>query len=93
MPAVAAPLPLSDDHPDELLKREITPPLQIEETSLEEIFEIERTIELLKEGKFKSIALQFPDDLLHSSAEVSQRLQEGIKDAKLYILADTSYGR
>lgn len=90
---MAAPLPLSGDHPDELLKREVTPRLEIEETSLEEIFEIERTTELLKEGKFKSIALQFPDDLLHGSAEVSKRLQEGIEEAKVYILADTSYGR
>jgi len=92
MSVVTAPLPLSDDHPDELLNRPITPSLETEETDFEEIYEIERTIKLLKEGGFKTIALQFPDDLLHDAAKMSRRLQNGVDGAKTYILADTSYG-
>ena len=71
MTTVTAPLPLSDDHPDELLSRTITPPLQTTEViSLEEVYEIERTLHLLKAGGFRHVALQFPDDLLHAAAEV-----------------------
>jgi hypothetical protein len=94
MTTVTAPLPLSDDHPDELLSRAITPPVQIESTSsFEEAYEIERTLQLLKKGNFKTIALQFPDDILHDAAEVSRRIKDGIEGIKTYILADTSYGR
>jgi hypothetical protein len=93
MTTVTAPLPLSDDHPDELLSRAITPPVQIESTSFEEAYEIDRTLQLLKKGNFKTIALQFPDDILLDSAEVSRRIKDGIEGVKTYILADTSYGR
>lgn len=93
MTTVTAPLPLSDDHPDELLTRSITPPLRTDTFSLEEIYEIERTIQLLREGEFRTIALQFPDDLLHDAAQVSRLLQNGLEGVKTFILADTSYGR
>jgi len=92
MTNLTTPLPLSDDHPDELLSRAITPPLKTDKLSLEETYEIERTKNLLEEGNFKTVALQFPDDILHDAAEVSKRLQ-GLDGVKTYILADTSYGR
>lgn len=92
MTALTTPLPLSDDHPDELLSREITPPIQTDKLSLEETYEIERTKKLLQEGGFKTAALQFPDAILHDASEVSKRLQE-LDGVKTYILADTSYGR
>jgi len=92
MTALTGPVPLSDDHPGDLLNRSITPPFQTGGRSLEDVYEIERTRWLLKEGKFSNVALQFPDDMLHDAASVAQMLQ---KDAehKTYILADTSYGR
>lgn len=93
MTTVTAPLPLSDDHPDELLSRTITTQLHTNEISLEEIYEIDRTKRLLKEGNFRTIALQFPDDMLHDASEVSKLLLEGTDGIKSYILADTSYGR
>jgi len=95
MTTLTSPVPLSDDHPDELLSRSITPPLQTKNNnlSLEETYEIERTVNLLKEGNFKTIALQFPDDILHDVAEVSKQLQSRLDGVKTYILADTSYGR
>jgi diphthamide biosynthesis protein 2 len=91
--SLSGPLPLSDDHPDELLSRVITPPVKVSGFSLEQTYEIDRTIRLLGEGNFKSIALQFPDDLLHDASTISQRLQDALEGAKVYILADTSYGR
>jgi hypothetical protein len=91
MSTVTAPLPLSDDHPDELLSRTITPPLQVGKFSFEEIYEIDRTKRLLREGNYRTIALQFPDEMLHDAAEVSRLLQDD--GVKMYILADTSYGR
>jgi len=94
MTVVTAPLPLSDDHPDELLSRTLTPPTETStELPFAEIYEIERTRRLLKEGSFRTVALQFPDDLLHDAAEISKRLQDGIEGLQTYILADTSYGR
>ena len=94
MTVVTAPLPLSDDHPDELLSRTLTPPAETStELPFAEIYEIERTRRLLKEGSFRTVALQFPDDLLHGAAEISKRLQDGIEGLQTYILADTSYGR
>ena len=94
MTVVTAPLPLSDDHPDELLLRTIVPPTQTSsELSFSEIYEIERTKRLLKEGNFRTVALQFPDDLLHNAAEVSKQLQDEMEGLQTYILADTSYGR
>ena len=53
MTTLTTPLPLSDDHPDELLSRAITPPLQTDKLSLEETYEIERTKKLLTGGKFQ----------------------------------------
>jgi diphthamide biosynthesis protein 2 len=93
MASLSGPLPLSDDHPDELLSRVITPPVNISGFSLEETYEIERTVRLLKQESFKSIALQFPDDILHDAAKVSKKLQDALEGVKLYILGDTSYGR
>jgi diphthamide biosynthesis protein 2 len=93
MTTVTAPLPLSDDHPDELLSRTIAPLLRTDALSLEEIYEIDRTKRLLKEGNFRTIALQFPDDMLHDASEVSRLLLDGSDGVKSYILADTSYGR
>jgi diphthamide biosynthesis protein 2 len=92
MTTLTTPVPLSDDHPDELLTRSITPPISTDPSSLEQTYEIERTKKLLVEGGFKTVALQFPDDILHDAAEVSRRLQE-LEGVKTYILADTSYGR
>jgi diphthamide biosynthesis protein 2 len=92
MTALTGPVPLSDDHPEQLLTRTIAPSLHTGAQSLEDVYEIARTRQLLQEGKFRTVALQFPDDMLHDAASVSDALH---KDAeyRAYILADTSYGR
>jgi diphthamide biosynthesis protein 2 len=91
MTTLSGPVPLSDDHPDELLTRSITPPLQ-PGGDLEEVYEIERTRRLLREGNFERAALQFPDDMLVDAASVARKLQDSAQ-YNVYILADSSYGR
>jgi hypothetical protein len=61
-------------------------------------FEIERTVEQVVTNSYKSVALQFPDELLSQSAAVYKRLQKrfhaaGRHDCRLFILGDTSYGK
>ncbi|KAJ2059293.1 hypothetical protein GGI17_004480 [Coemansia sp. S146] len=57
------------------------------------IYEVEQTAAVITEGNYRRIALQFPDHLLGHSTAVSAELQSRIDlDAKVFILADTSYG-
>ncbi|KAF7329083.1 2-(3-amino-3-carboxypropyl)histidine synthase subunit 2 [Mycena kentingensis (nom. inval.)] len=60
---------------------------------LDEFYDIERTISAIVAGKYKRVALQFPDELLHDSVPIYRRLRAGIgSEQELYVLADTSYG-
>ncbi|KAG8538610.1 hypothetical protein GDO81_022340 [Engystomops pustulosus] len=61
------------------------------ETTLDQIYEIQRTIDFIKETAVKKVALQFPDDLLVFSIPIARKLEEAT-GAKTYILGDTSYG-
>ncbi|KAF9171445.1 Diphthamide biosynthesis protein 2 [Mortierella sp. AD011] len=56
-----------------------------------DIYEIDRTVKVIKERGYKRIALQFPDDLLPDSGLVAQLIREQT-GSSVYILADTSYG-
>ncbi|XP_039258184.2 2-(3-amino-3-carboxypropyl)histidine synthase subunit 2-like [Styela clava] len=58
---------------------------------LNEIYEIERCVKYIKEKKCKKVSLQFPDSLLVDASNVAKQLENNC-DAKIYILADTSYG-
>lgn len=58
---------------------------------LDTFYEIDKTIQYVKKYNFSKIALQFPDELLNDSVQVSQRLQS-LSSSKFYILGDTSYG-
>ncbi|KAI5121354.1 hypothetical protein M0805_000662 [Coniferiporia weirii] len=56
-------------------------------------YEISRTVQLIEEGDYKRIALQFPDELLHDSVPVYYALQQRLGPGRdMYVLADTSYG-
>ncbi|KXT07384.1 hypothetical protein AC578_531 [Pseudocercospora eumusae] len=70
-------------------------------------YEIKRTISEIRNGTWKRIALQFPDDMLVDAPRVFDRIKDGLAkaradakaigvgeevDEKLCILADTSYG-
>ncbi|KAJ3217665.1 Diphthamide biosynthesis protein 2 [Dinochytrium kinnereticum] len=60
--------------------------------------EVERTAEVIREGGFSKVALQFPDELLHLSAAVVSQLTHLCKGFSLdplplfFVLADTTYG-
>jgi diphthamide biosynthesis protein 2 len=45
-------------------------------------YEIERTVKEIKEGRWKRIALQFPDHMLGDAPRVYERLGRGLKGAK-----------
>jgi diphthamide biosynthesis protein 2 len=45
-------------------------------------YEIERTVKEIKEGRWKRIALQFPDHMLTDAPKVYERLTRGLREAK-----------
>ncbi|XP_018427496.1 PREDICTED: diphthamide biosynthesis protein 2 [Nanorana parkeri] len=59
--------------------------------SLEEIYEIQKTVEFIQEKGAKKVALQFSDDLLVESVSIARKLEDAT-GVRMYILADTSYG-
>jgi diphthamide biosynthesis protein 2 len=56
------------------------PKLSDEQVAL--MYEIERTVREIKEGRWKRIALQFPDHMLTDAPRVYDRLTQGLKIAK-----------
>ncbi|KAI8979525.1 diphthamide biosynthesis protein 2 [Mycotypha africana] len=58
---------------------------------ISELYELERTVAAIKDGAYKRIALQFPDELLADSAAVSEELAKRTGQ-NVFVLADTSYG-
>jgi diphthamide biosynthesis protein 2 len=59
--------------------------------NIDSYYEIERTCQLILEGGYSRIALQFPDELLPDSATVAGKLRDRTGKS-VFILADTSYG-
>ena len=66
-----------------------------DQLSVEQAFEVEDTITKIRDGGYKTIGLQFPDELLPHSVKVFRAIQKGIADtgAQAYVLADSTYGR
>ncbi|WVQ97669.1 diphthamide biosynthesis protein 2 [Kwoniella sp. CBS 9459] len=62
--------------------------------SIEEAFEVDETVRKVLEGGYKTIGLQFPDELLPSSVSVYRAIQTKIQHtgAQAYVLADSTYG-
>ncbi|CAG8474560.1 7059_t:CDS:10 [Ambispora gerdemannii] len=58
---------------------------------LQQVYETGRTISFLLEGGYKKVALQFPDELLADSTQISSILKDKT-GSKFFVLADTSYG-
>jgi diphthamide biosynthesis protein 2 len=64
------------------------------------VYEIERTAREIQEGKWRRVALQFPDSMLVDAPRVFARLEKLLLQdgttrenrIRLYVLADTSYG-
>ncbi|KAJ3266246.1 Diphthamide biosynthesis protein 2 [Chytriomyces hyalinus] len=60
--------------------------------SLEEAFEIERTLAAIQQGSYKKVALQFPDELSPESTSVALCLKALAPEVSFFVLADTTYG-
>ncbi|XP_065308629.2 2-(3-amino-3-carboxypropyl)histidine synthase subunit 2 isoform X1 [Dermacentor albipictus] len=60
-------------------------------SELEFKYEVKRAIAWICENRFKKVALQFPDEMLVDSVNVTLALQASVL-AELFILGDTSYG-
>ncbi|KAL1921869.1 uncharacterized protein VTP21DRAFT_10511 [Calcarisporiella thermophila] len=60
-------------------------------SELEDIYEINRTVNAIITGRYQKVALQFPDELLADSTAISQVISERA-GCKTFVLADTSYG-
>ncbi|TPX45357.1 hypothetical protein SeLEV6574_g03908 [Synchytrium endobioticum] len=58
---------------------------------LRKLYDVDRTIELIREHDYRNIALQFPDELLHISTFIADELRNAT-GKNVFILADTSYG-
>jgi diphthamide biosynthesis protein 2 len=87
--AASGPTNFADDGKD-VIERQIEVKSEKHE-HIQELYEIDRTVARIKQGGYKRIALQFPDEFLADAAEVSRQLAENTgKD--IFILADTSYG-
>ncbi|XP_069554084.1 2-(3-amino-3-carboxypropyl)histidine synthase subunit 2 [Brachyistius frenatus] len=61
------------------------------EEKLQELFQINKTCDFIREHQFQKVALQFPDELLVDSVAVSEEIRTNT-GAKTFILGDTSYG-
>ncbi|KAI7900874.1 diphthamide biosynthesis protein 2 [Cokeromyces recurvatus] len=58
---------------------------------INELYEIDRTVQHIIKGGFKRIALQFPDEYLADAAAVAEILRNHTNQ-QIFVLADTSYG-
>ncbi|CAF0833419.1 unnamed protein product [Brachionus calyciflorus] len=76
----------------ETIEKQINDLKLIEITDIDSYFEIDRTTKWILDNNFKRVALQFPDELLHSSVKVYSKLQLNCSECSFFILADTSYG-
>jgi diphthamide biosynthesis protein 2 len=54
-------------------------------------YEIQRTIREIQDGKWRRIALQFPDDMLVDAPRVFQRLRDGLRSERRIALKPTKY--
>lgn len=61
------------------------------DSKIPEVYEFERTLKWIEENNLKTIALQFPDELLVDSISIYQKLEE-LCSARLYLMADTTFG-
>ncbi|PVI05043.1 diphthamide biosynthesis protein 2 [Periconia macrospinosa] len=68
------------EDPTPTLDTSNTPRLSDEQITI--TYEIERTVKEIKEGRWKRIALQFPDQMLVDSPRVFDQLSRGLKDVR-----------
>lgn len=59
--------------------------------NLQEFYQINQTCSFITSNNFKTVALQFPDELLVDCVAVSSAIERETQ-AKIYVLGDTTYG-
>jgi len=73
---------------------------RLSDAEILDVYEIERTAREIVEGKWRRVALQFPDSMLVDAPRVFAQLEKRLLQdgttrenrIRLYVLADTSYG-
>jgi diphthamide biosynthesis protein 2 len=68
--------------------------VRTEDCDLRDYYDVARTVEQLRAGGYKKVALQFPDSLLPDASRVQQELKDGLSGQweRVFVLGDTSYG-
>ncbi|KAG6009194.1 Diphthamide biosynthesis protein 2 [Claviceps maximensis] len=96
--AAAPVLSTPDDHILEVPAADSIPISTLSDEALQRTYEISRTVNEIRLGGWKRIALQFPDDMLVDAPRVVQTLDaqlrndgDGKESRRIHILADTSY--
>lgn len=86
-PKMAAPqtAPVLSTPSEQILEGVVAPslPSTLSEEQLYLQYEIQRTIAEIRQGKWKRIALQFPDSMLVDAPRVFERLRDGLRSARL----------
>ncbi|KHJ81748.1 hypothetical protein OESDEN_18564 [Oesophagostomum dentatum] len=59
---------------------------------LRDFFHLDEILEWIKQNSFKRVALQLPDHFLSRSYRIAKFIESN-SDAKIFVLADTSYRR
>lgn len=59
---------------------------------MEDSYRLPQILELIKLHGYRSIILQFPDELIHDSVAVYEYFNQNLQDAEIFILADSSFG-
>lgn len=94
---VAPALSSTDTH----LFEDPTPPVAPPTIPLSDLvsrFDLPDTIQKLRDGNYKRVALQFPDELLYASVRVAEAITEALngvpekEEKRVFIMADTSFG-
>ncbi|OZJ03903.1 hypothetical protein BZG36_03286 [Bifiguratus adelaidae] len=67
------------------------PAHSVKHDNIEQVYEIQRCVDIITSRDFRKVALQFPDELLADSAAVAELLTQRTS-AQIFVLADTSYG-
>uniref|UniRef100_A0A8C5X4K1 2-(3-amino-3-carboxypropyl)histidine synthase subunit 2 n=1 Tax=Malurus cyaneus samueli TaxID=2593467 RepID=A0A8C5X4K1_9PASS len=74
------------------LRRELLPAgAAAPQADLDGFYEMGRAAAFVRDGGFRKVALQFPDELLADAVEVAARI-EAVTGAEMYVLGDTTYG-
>uniref|UniRef100_A0A0R3RZD4 2-(3-amino-3-carboxypropyl)histidine synthase subunit 2 n=1 Tax=Elaeophora elaphi TaxID=1147741 RepID=A0A0R3RZD4_9BILA len=66
--------------------------MDMDNTKLRKFFDVDSTLLWINSNGYRRVALQFPDYILFISAEIATLLENGCNgNAKIYVLADTTY--